>query len=155
MSLTDRIDQDLRAALKAGQKERLSVLRTVKARLQEAEVALRSSGGRDARLDDEQALAVLSACAKQRRDAMESFESAGRPDRAAVEAAELAIIQEYLPAQLSPEALRDLVREVVNEVGAASPKDMGRVMQALMPRVRGAADGKLVSRLVQEALKGG
>ncbi len=72
-----------------------------------------------------------------------------------MEAAELAIIQEYLPAQLSPEALRDLVREVVNEVGAASPKDMGRVMQALMPRVRGAADGKLVSRLVQEALKGG
>jgi uncharacterized protein YqeY len=155
MALTARIDSDLVAALKAGQKERLWVLRTLKARLQEAEVALRGQGGREARLDDAQATAVLAACAKQRRDSIASYRSAGREDRAAVEEAELVMIQEDLPAPMTADALRDLVRGVIVELGAASPKDMGRVMQAVMPRLGGVADGKEVARLVQEILQGG
>jgi uncharacterized protein YqeY len=153
MSIEQRISDDLKAALKAGQKERLSVLRMVKARLQEATVELRGRQGPAARLDDEQATAVLATCAKQRREARESFIQGGRQDLAAKEEAELEILQEYLPRQLDEEEIRRHVREAIAETGAGSPREMGAVMKVVMPKLKGAADGRLVNRIVRELLQ--
>jgi uncharacterized protein YqeY len=153
MSIEQRINDDLKAALKAGEKLRLSVLRMVKAKLQEATVELRGQEGVDARLDDAQATAVLATCAKQRREARESFLAGGREDLAAREKAEMEVLQEYLPRQLGEEEIRRHVRDAIAETGAASPKDMGKVMQVVMPKLKGAADGKLVNRIVRELLQ--
>lgn len=124
----------------------------LKARLQERELELRGKHGRDYAITDEEALAAISSYAKQRRDSIESYRQGGREELAAGEEAELAIVSEYLPRQLGDEELRRVIREAITEAGAASPKDAGSVMKLVMPRVKGAADGKLVSRLVQELL---
>lgn len=152
MSIKRRIMEDLKSALKAGNKEQLSTLRMVKSRIQEAEVRLRTEKGVTYELDDEEATQVLSAYAKQRRDSIESYRQAGREDLAAREESELAVVQGYLPRQLSADEIREIVRDAIQEVGASSPRDMGAVMKAVMPRVRGAADGKLVNQTVREML---
>lgn len=154
MTLKQRIGEDMKAAMKAGQKERLGVLRMLRSKLQEAEVAGRVERGLDYSIDDEDALAVLASYAKQRRESIDSYRQGGREELALREEAELGIIQEYLPEQLSEPEIREIVAGAVAESGAASPKDMGRVMKAVMPRVKGRADGKLVNRLVREALGG-
>jgi uncharacterized protein YqeY len=153
MSLEQRINDDIKAALKAGEKIRLSVLRMVKAKLQEATVELRGKEGTEARLDDDRATAVLATCAKQRREAHESFVAGGREDLAAREEAELAVLQDYLPRQLGEEEIRGHVRDAIAETGAGSLREMGAVMQVIMPRLKGAADGKLVNRIVRELLQ--
>ena len=154
MSMKQRIADDLKAAMKSGDKRRLEVLRMLKARMQEAEVELRAKQGREYELADPEALHVLSAYAKQRRDSIDSFRQGGREDLAGAEEAELAIIQEYLPKQLSADEIRAVVREAIEQSGATSPKDMGAVMKLVMPRVKGAADGKLVNQIVGELLAG-
>jgi uncharacterized protein len=141
-TVADRVKQDLTAAMKAGEKDRVGTLRLVLSELQKAEKA----GG----ADDE--LTVLRRERKRRVEAATAFRDGGREDLAEAEEAEAEIISAYLPADLPDSELRDLVRDVVAETGATSPKDMGAVMQLLMPRVAGRADGKRVSGVVREAL---
>lgn len=155
MSIRQRILDDLTAALKSGARQRLDTLRMLKARIQEAEVALRATKGLDYQLSDAETTPVVAAYAKQRRDSIESFRQASRADLAAREEAELAIVQEYLPRQLDADELRRLAREAIAEAGATSAKDTGKVMKLLMPKVKGAADGKEVNRVVGELLGGG
>ena len=154
MSLKQVIAEDLKAAMRSKLKDRLEVLRMARARMLEAEVALRSEYGRDYELSDEEAINVLSAYAKQRRDSIDAFRSAGREDLAGQEELELAIVLEYLPKQLTEDEVRAIVKEAIASTGAASPKQMGQVMKAVMPKVQGAADGKLISRIVNEMLSG-
>ena len=154
MSLMETIAEDLKAALKTGARERLETLRMARAKMLEAEVNLRAEMGRDYKLEDPEAIRVLAAYAKQRRDSIDSFRKAGREDLATKEESELAIIQEYLPQQLSADQVREIVREAVAATGAKSPRDMGAVMKVVMPKVKGAADGKMVNQIVNELLSG-
>jgi uncharacterized protein len=154
MSIRDRIGTDMTAALRAGDKDRLSVLRMLKARLLEAEVELRRTRGRDAVVDDVTAADTVARYAKQRQDSIEAYRSAGREDLAAREEAELAIVREYLPRALGEDEIRTLVSAAIAESGARSPKDLGPVMKLLQPRVRGIADGAVVSRIAREMLGG-
>lgn len=153
MSIKQRIMDDLKAAMKARDKARLETLRMVKSRIQDAEVALRSEKGLDYSLDDDEAIRVLSSYAKQRRDSISSYEEVGRHDMAAQERSELEIVQEYLPRQLGPEEIRQIVRDAIAEAGASSPRQMGAVMKVVMPKVKGVADGKLVNQMVKEMLE--
>lgn len=143
MSLADRVKQDVSAAMKAGEKDRVGTLRLVLSELQKA--AKEGS-------DDE--LTVLRRERKRRQESARAFRDGGRPELAEAEEAEAVIIESYLPAELSDEELRAIVAAAVSESGAAAPSDMGRVMKAAMPKVAGRADGKRVSALVQEALAG-
>ena len=143
MTLADRVKEDLTSAMKAGEKDRVGALRLVLSELQKAA----KEGG-----DDEQA--VLRRERKRRNESAAAFRDGGRPELAAAEEAEARIISAYLPAELSDDELRAIVADAVAETGAASPKDMGRVMKAAMPKVAGRADGKRVSALAQEALRG-
>jgi uncharacterized protein YqeY len=142
MTLVDRVKQDLTSAMKAGEKDRVGTLRMVLSELQKAA----KEGG-----DDE--VAVLRRERKRRQESATAFREGGRPELAAAEDAEAEVISGYLPAELSDEELRVIVAEAVADTGASSPKDMGQVMKAAMPRVAGRADGKRVSALAQEALR--
>jgi uncharacterized protein YqeY len=153
MSFRQRIEDDLKTALKAGEKQRLGVLRMIKAKVQEKQVELRGKQGADATLSDDDVMNVVSAYAKQRRDSIESYEQGGREDLAAAERAELQIVSAYLPQQLGEDEVAAIVDAAVAESGAREPKDMGAVMKLVMPQVKGRADGKLVNRIVQSRLK--
>jgi len=153
-TLRARILDDLTAAMKAGDKERVGVLRLLKSEIQREEVDLRASKGAGYALTDDEVLAVLTRAAKQRRESIESFRGGGRDDLADKEAAELEVIRGYLPEQLDRNALESLVAEAIAESGAAGPRDMGKVMKVLMPKVRGRADGKLVNEIVKAKLGG-
>ena len=155
MTIKERIGADLTAAMKSKDAARLSVMRMVKARMLEAEVELRSKKGLDYQLEDPEALSVITAYAKQRRDSIDAYRQGGRTDLAEKEEAELAILQEYLPAQLPEAEIRRLVAEAIAVSGATSAKEMGAVMKILMPKVKGAADGGVVNRIVRELLGGG
>ncbi|HEY3176729.1 MAG TPA: GatB/YqeY domain-containing protein [Candidatus Polarisedimenticolia bacterium] len=152
MSIKQRIMDDLTAAMKSGARERLGVLRMIKAKMQEAEVNLRGAKGRDYQLDDAESTQVLVSYAKQRRDSIDSFRKAGREDLATREESELAIVKEYMPVQMSEDEVRRIVREAIAQCGATSPKEMGAVMKLVMPKVKGAADGKMVNQIVNELL---
>lgn len=152
MSLKEKILDQIKVAMKARDQLRLDTLRMVKAKIQEREVELRGKKGRDHVLDDEEILQVLTTAAKQRRDSIESFRAGGREELAAKEEQELEIIQAFLPRQLSDEDLRRLVQEAVQETGANSPKDIGMVMKAVMPKVQGQADGKRINAVVRALL---
>jgi len=154
MALKQTIADDMKAAMRARDQQRLDTLRMARARMLEAEVALRAEMGRDYELSDPEAIKALAACAKQRRDSIEAYRAAGREDLAAKEEAELAIIQSYLPRQLSEDEIARIVDEAIAETGATAPKDMGAVMKVVVPKVQGAADGKVVSRIVKERLSG-
>ena len=130
------------SAMKAGEKQRVGALRLVLSELQKA-----------AKDGDGDELAVLRRERKRRQDSATAFRDAGRTDLADTEEAEARLISGYLPAELSDDELREIVAAAVAETGAASPKDMGQVMKAAMPRVAGRADGKRVSTLAQEALR--
>jgi uncharacterized protein len=141
VTLADRVKEDLAAAMRAGEKDRVGRLRLVLSELQKAA----KEGG-----DDEQA--VLRRERKRRLDAAEQFRAAGRDELAVGEEAEAEMIAAYLPAELSDEELRAIVERAVAESGATSPKEMGAVMKAAMPAVAGRADGKRVSAHVREVL---
>ncbi|MDX1251958.1 MAG: GatB/YqeY domain-containing protein [Gammaproteobacteria bacterium] len=134
MSLKTRIEEDMKAAMRAKDKERLGVIRLILAAIKQREVDERIT------LDDAQALAVLDKMLKQRRDSISQYEAAGRSDLARQEAFEIGVIQVYLPAQLGEAELDALIDQAVTESGAASAKDMGKVMAVLKPRAQGRTD---------------
>jgi uncharacterized protein YqeY len=146
MSLKARIQEDVKTAMRAHERERLAALRLVTAGIKQKEVDERIE------LNDEQVLAVLDKMVKQRRESLEQYEKAGRDDLAARERFELDLIQSYLPEPLDAAALADLIRSTVAELGAASLRDMGPVMNALRPQVQGRADMKAVSEAVKAQL---
>ncbi len=153
MGLKERIGEDMKGAMKAGDKARVGVLRMLRARLLDAEVASREAQGRDHLLSEAECVDAIASYAKQRRDSIDAFRQAGREDLAGREEAELAVVQEYLPGPLGDDEIRRIVADAVAEAGARSPREMGAVMKLVMPRVKGAADGKKVQALVREALE--
>lgn len=146
MSLGQQLKDDMKTALKSGDKERLSVIRMVLASIKKSEIDKRGP------LNDEETLQVVLREVKQRQDSLSEYEKAGRDDLANKERFELEVLHTYLPEQLSEEEVREIVLETIQAVGASSKADMGKVMGAVLPKVKGKADGKLVSKLVQEAL---
>jgi uncharacterized protein YqeY len=149
VNLTDKISVDLVAALKAHEELRLSTLRMVKAALKNREIEKRAP------LSDDDAMQVLGTLIKQREDAAAQFDAGGRPELARKERDEIVIIDDYLPRPLSPEEIETAVRAAMQETGAGSPKDMGRVMKAVMARLKGQrAEGKTVSATVRRLLGG-
>jgi uncharacterized protein YqeY len=151
MSLKEKLQTDLTAAMRARDEVRSSTIRMVLTAVKNEEVS-----GKEARsLSDSELIAVLSREAKKRREAAEAFDQAGATDRANGERAEGAIIAEYLPQQLSEAELKDLVAAAIKETGASGPAGMGQVMKALQPKIAGRADGGTVSTLVKAALAGG
>ena len=143
-----QLNDELKTALRSGDKLRLSVLRLLSALIKNREVEKRGP------LTDAEILQAIIASCKQRQDSIEQFKQGGRADLVEKESAELSILQSYLPAPLTGDELRALIRQAIQDVQAASPKDMGKVMAALMPKVAGRADGKAVSALVREMLSG-
>jgi len=154
MSLKERISSEIKTAMKSGDRNTVGVLRMVKAKILEKEVELRSKKGRDYQLNDEEAIGVILTYAKQRRQSIDSYREGGREDLAAQEETELLILQQYLPKQLSEEEVEAMVEQAISETGANGPQDIGTVMKALMPKVKGAVDGKLLSEMVQRKLAG-
>lgn len=149
MSLTQRIDSDYVQAYKSKDALRLSVLRMVKTAAKNRLVELRRPGGT---LDDDEMLDVFIKEAKQRQDSIDQYSAASRPDLAAKEAEELAILRDYLPKALSAEELASIIEAAVAELGAAGPRDMGRVISAVMSRCKGRAEGKDVAAAVKRRL---
>jgi len=152
MSLKDRITEDIKTAMKAQDKVRLETVRSIKKSLLEKEVSVRPSGRET--LTEAQEMEVLVQLAKQRRDSIAQYEQANRPDLAATEAQELAILEEYLPKQLSDDELGQVIDELIATTGATTAKDMGKVMGAAMQQLKGKADGKKVQELVKQKLTG-
>jgi hypothetical protein len=150
MSLKDRISEDIKAAMKAKDKLRLETVRSIKKVLLEEESTARGKG-RDT-LTEEEELAVLTRLSKQRKDAIAQYNDANREDLADKEAAELAIIEEYLPAQLSDEEVEAVIDELIAKTGASSAKDMGKVMGPAMKELKGRADGAKVQSMVKAKL---
>jgi uncharacterized protein YqeY len=151
MSLKDRISEDIKLAMKAKDKVRLETVRSIKKVLLEKEVSVRPSG-QDS-LTPEQELEVLTQQAKQRRDSIEQYRNGGRDDLADKEAQELAIIETYLPKQLSDEEIGAVVDEIIASVGATTVKDLGKVMGAVMQQLKGKADGKKIQTMVKSKLE--
>jgi uncharacterized protein YqeY len=146
VSLTQQLQADMKSAMRDGDAERRDTLRMAIAAVQNAAKDKRAD------LTDEEALVVLTRQVKTRRESIKAYTDAGRDDLAAREQAEIDVLQPYLPEQLGEDEVRTLVAEALAATGASSPKDMGRVMGALMPKVKGRADGKLVSEIVNEEL---
>lgn len=146
MTLADRLQEDLHRALRAGDGLRVSTIRLARAAIHNASIE------RGRALMDTEIEEIITREMKRRREAIEAFGKGGRDDLVRKETLELAILSEYLPPQLSEADLRAIVAEAVRQVQAAGPQDMGRVMAAVMPKVKGRADGGLVNRLVREAL---
>jgi uncharacterized protein YqeY len=142
----DQILEDLKDAMRSGDTQRRETLRLLTAAFKQIEVDQRKE------LTEDDVISILTSEAKKRREAIEEAEKAGRADLAAQEKYELALIQTYLPQQLSRAEIEKYVREAVQEVSATTPKDMGKVMKVLMPRLQGRADGKLVNTIVREVL---
>lgn len=149
MTFLERINQDLTAAMKNKEADRLSTLRMVKTALKNREIE------KMAALTDEEALKILQSLVKQRRDSIEQYKSAGRAELAEKEAAEITVIEQYLPAALDEAAVAQVVEDVIRETGASSVKEMGNVMKAVMARLAGqTVDGKVVNQLVKAKLGG-
>jgi uncharacterized protein YqeY len=146
VSLRDRLDSEIKAAMRSNDAMRRDSLRMVLAAVQRVEKEGKHT------LSDEEMLAVLSREMKVRRESVEAFRGGGREDLAGAEEAAIAVISEFLPQPLTEAEIRALVETAVAESGAASPRDMGKVMAIVSPKVRGRADGKAVSQLVTELL---
>ncbi|MEX0895207.1 MAG: GatB/YqeY domain-containing protein [Balneolaceae bacterium] len=151
MSIKDRILDDIKKAMKAKDSDRLRVLRSIKSKLMEKEISERK-GGEASAIPDEQAVEVLMKAAKQRRESIEQFEKGNREDLAGKEKTELKVIESYLPEMMDEEEVRAVVREKINELGASTMADMGKVMGVLMDELKGKAEGSTVSSLVKEEL---
>ncbi|MCF1684384.1 GatB/YqeY domain-containing protein [Tetragenococcus halophilus] len=146
MTLLTKLNDDMKAAMKGKDKESLQVIRMLKASLQNEKINL----GRD--LTDEEELAIISREMKQRRDSLAEFEKVGRDDLAEKTKSEIAIVERYLPAQLTEDEIRQLVSQAIEQTGASSPKEFGKVMGVVMPKVKGKADGNQVNAIVKELL---
>lgn len=146
MSLKEQLTNDMKEAMKAHEKERLAVIRMVRGAIKQQEIDGKTE------LDDDGVIAVLSKEIKMRKDSLEEFQKGGRDDLVAKTQAEIDFLLPYMPAQLSEEEVRELARAAVEQTGASTPKDMGKVMGVLMPKVKGRADGKLVNTIVRAFL---
>jgi hypothetical protein len=146
MGLREKIDADVKDALKSGAKDKVSTLRMLNAALKNKQIDKRRP------LTEEEVVETVRSLIKQRKDSIEQFTKGGRQDLADKETAEVAVLEAYLPQQLSREEVEAMVRKAVSETGAQGAKDMGKVMKALIPMIGGRADGKLVSELVKHAL---
>lgn len=146
MSLLGQLNQDMKDAMRAKDKARLSVIRMVKAAIQNESIKKGNE------LDSEEELTVLSREFKQRKESLGEFESAGREDLVAGLNVELKVIEEYLPTQLTEEEILAIVEEVIAETGATSKADFGKVMKVILPKVKGKADGSVISKLLQQKL---
>ncbi|WP_348922950.1 GatB/YqeY domain-containing protein [Enterococcus rotai] len=147
MSLLTTLNDDIKTAMKSKDKDTLSVLRMLKAAIQNEQI----KASRD--LDGEEELTVLSREMKQRRDSLSEFEKAGRDDLADKVKIEITIVEKYMPKQLSEEEIRQIVQTAIDQTGATSPKEFGKVMGAVMPEVKGKADGNQVNAIVKELLQ--
>ena len=148
MSLKARITEDMKSAMRAGEKDRLSCIRMIQAGIKQREVDERIM------LDDAQVLSVIDKMIKQRRESVVHFEAGKRPDLVAKESAEIELLTGYLPAQLDPAELDGMIREAIAATGAASMKEMGKVMGLLKPKVQGRADIGALSARIKTALGG-
>jgi uncharacterized protein YqeY len=149
MTFLERINSDLMTAMKNKESERLSTLRMVKTAIKNREIEKMAS------LTDDEAIKILQSLVKQRRDSIEQYKQGGRPELAEKEAAEIKIIEEYLPAALDEAAITKIVAEAIAQTGANSMKEMGNVMKAVMARLAGqTVDGKVVNQIVKSKLGG-
>jgi len=148
MALLEKISEDLKIAMKSGDKIRVETLRMIRAGLLEKNVEKRPSGGMNQ--DDE--ISVLMSASKKRKESIEIFRLNGRNDLAEQEEKELQIIQEYLPVQLSLEEIEKYVKKVINDVGATTSKDFGKFMPIVMKELKGKADGKIIQETVRKLL---
>ena len=148
MELNKKIEQEMIKAAKAKEKIRLSALRMMKNAIHNKEIDLKRE------VTEAEFLQVLAAMVKQRKDSIEQFEKGGRMDLVEKETSELNVVQEFMPQQFSEEDLTAAIEKAIQETGAASPRDMGKVMKALVPVISGRADGKVVSEKVKARLSG-
>ncbi len=146
MGLKQKIQEDMREALKKGDRERLSALRMLLAQIKNAEI------DKIGELTDEEIYQVITREARKWEEAAEEYEKGGDLERAAKEKRDASIIKGYLPRQLTPQEIEELIKEIIEEVGAKGIQDMGQVMKLIMPKVRGRADGKVVNEMVKAAL---
>ena len=147
MALADQLQQEIKAAMLAKDAERLNALRMLKSAIGYVQIEKKTDA-----LSDADFIAVVQREVKKRRDSAEQFTNGGRPELAAKEQSEIAVLETFLPKQLSPEELEALVRAAIQEVGATDKKQMGAVMKAVQARVAGRADGKTISTLVSKLL---
>ena len=148
MSLKQRLTDDMKAAMKSGEKDRLAVIRLINAAIKQREVDERIE------LDDAAVIAAMEKMVKQRKDSVSQFEAAGREDLAAVERAEIVVIEKYLPAKLGEAEILAAIDAAIAETGASGPADMGKLMGVLKPKLAGQADMGLVSALVKKKFAG-
>lgn len=146
MSLLERLNQDIKQAMKNKEKDKLTTLRMIKASIQNEAIKLGSDLSEDAELT------VLSREVKQRKDSLHEFDKAGREDLVEKIRTELQYVEEYMPEQLSEEEISRIVQTTIEEVGASSKSEMGKVMAAIMPKLKGKAEGSLINKLVQQHL---
>jgi uncharacterized protein YqeY len=148
MSLSARISDDFNKAYKSGDKNAVSILRIIKSEIKNREIEKGEA------LDDSETSGVIRSFEKRAKESIEQFSKAGRSDLVDKEQAELAIVQSYLPKQLSEDEVIEMVKSAISETGAAGPRDMGRVMKAVMAKSRGQVDGKLANKVVKNMLEG-
>ncbi len=146
MEIQNRLSEDLKTAMKAKEKIKVQTIRMVRAQLKDFQIAKRDE------LTEEDEISVLTNAAKKRKEALELYEKSDRQDLIEQEKQELEIISAYLPAQLSKEEVEKVVLKVMEEVGASSPQDLGKVMGATMKDLKGKADGRMVQEIVREKL---
>ncbi len=147
MAAADKIAEDIKKALKSGDKVRVSVLRMIMSSMKNIEIDKRRA------LSDDEAQAIIGSYAKKLKESIEQFEKAGRTDLVEKERGELEIVRAYLPVQLGEDDLRKIVVNIVKESGLSGPAGMGKVMKAVMAEVKGQADGRLVNKIVKETLE--
>jgi len=147
VSIFETISDDLNVALKAGDKNRVSILRMIKSAVKNREIE------KKAPLDDDEVKAILKTFVKRGRESIDQFTKAGRTELAEKETQELAVVQNYLPKQLSEEETKSLIADTLKEMEAVGPKDMGKVMKAVMGKAKGLVDGKLANKLLKEILE--
>ncbi|GAB6100251.1 GatB/YqeY domain-containing protein [Halanaerocella petrolearia] len=147
MSIQDKLLEDMKDAMKSKEKKKLAVIRMARAEIKDAEINERKD------LSDDEIIEVLAKLVKQTKESLAEFEKAGDEDRVAEAKQEIEILQEYLPEQLSEEEIVDIVEETVTDLGAQDMSDMGQVMGAIMPKVKGRADGNVVNKLVRKKLQ--
>jgi uncharacterized protein YqeY len=148
MSLKQRLTDDMKTAMKAGEKDRLATIRLINAAIKQKEVDERVE------MDDARVIAVLEKMVKQRKDSIEQYDKAGRDDLAAIERAELAVIGQYLPEKMGEAGIKAAIEAAIAETGASGPADMGKLMGVLKPRLAGQADMGEVSKLIKQRLAG-
>ena len=147
MSLKQKLQEDLKSSMKNKDNTKKSVVTLIRASIKQFEVDNRVE------LDDSQVIDIIAKLLKQTKDSLNEFKKAGREDLATQAEAEIEVLKEYLPQQLSEEELEEIVKSTISEVGATSMKDMGKIMSVIQPKVKGRADGKLINKLVKQNLQ--